>query len=287
MDCNSLDFSPGVARQRLQRAEALFGPRVVRRLLGWALYLLGAKRRKIAQLLQMPVGTLYSLVRALRLRGLSALEDGRSSTSSFKPPVGEPLQVSIDLTREHLTVRLGVDQGAIRIPAANRLQRRTVLLTLFSSGLISRQQAARGLELSEDRTAKLGRQLRRHDVQTLIDRRRGQQHDYRFTAAVKAELIQQFLMDLLSEGRTSAEQLSRRLQERCGLQLSSRSIAYHLSRLGLSQIRPALIQRLAGAKKTPAGREEAGDGGDGRGAGPRLHTSPEPASDHPGPSGKG
>ena len=81
-------------------------------------------------------------------------------------------------------------------------------------------QAAQGLGLSEDRTAKLTRKLVRQDIPGLMDRRRGQQKEYRFGPQVKAELNQQFVVELAGQGDTSGPQLVAYLKKRCGLHLS-------------------------------------------------------------------
>lgn len=253
MNCQSLDFSPPLSDRRLQRAEASLGRRAVRKLLAFALYLMGVKLPAVTALLALPEGTLHSLFRSLRLRGLPALEDRRSQVSSFRPPPAQQLTPAVREAKGELLVELGAGQAAIRIPGPNRLQRRTVLLTLLASGLLTRAQAAQGLGLSEDRTAKLARKLARHDVPGLMDRRRGQQKEYRFGPQVKAELIQQFVLELAGQGDTSGRQLAASLKERCGLQLSPRSIARHLSLMGLSGIKASLAGRLAEAKKNSPG----------------------------------
>jgi len=69
--------------------------------------------------------------------------------------------------------------------------------------------------------------------------------------AIKGELIQQFVIDLVYEGKTSGAALSKHLKERCDCELSPRTILHHLSDMGLSTIKRTLPAHLEAVKKTP------------------------------------
>ena len=123
-------------------------------------------------------------------------------------------------------------------------------MTLFNQGLISKPIVAQTLNLSEDRIGKLTRLLFKDDTGTLIDKRKGQQQEYCYTPQVKAQLIEQFVIDIVGEGRTSGKKLSENLKVRCALSLSPRSISYHFQKLGLNSIKSTLPICLAELKKT-------------------------------------
>ena len=149
---------------------------------------------------------------------------------------------------------VGVDlegRGRIQIPQENDLQARVVLLTLLGSGLVGTREVSEVLGLSTVQTLNLARALEREDIRGLIDKREGQKQEYRFTAEVKAELIQQFVLDIVAEGRASGRSLSEHLLDRCELRLSERSIRDQLGKLGLSKIKESLPNLLSALKKTP------------------------------------
>jgi hypothetical protein len=250
MDCENLSFSRSLHQQRIARAESLFGPKVVRKILGYALFLLGAKRSVISATLGMAAGSLRSLILAMNNRGLSGFEDQRCRTSSFKPPAIIQAIPSIEEEGALLKVNFGVNDFALNVPAGNTIQKRVVLLTLLNDGNLTRLQVADALNLSADRVGKLAAALQQQDVTGILDQRQGQQQDYRFSPEVKAELIQQFVIDIVGQGHTSGEQLARNLNERCDLELSPRSILHHLSKMGLSKIKSSLPDYLATLKKT-------------------------------------
>jgi transposase len=249
MNCENLNFFQRLHDQRIAQAESLLGTNVVHKLLGYALFLLGAPRSTISSTLDMPEGTVRSLVLAINRRGLSAFEDQRSKTSSFKTPPSCVSMPTLEEQDSNLRVNFGMGDLVLDIPHSNMLQKRVLLLTFLNNGLLKRSEVAPALGLSLDRTGKLARKLRQQDVDAISDQRRGQQQDYRFSPEVKAELIQQFVIDIVAHGKTSGEQLSSHLDERCQLTLSPRSVLHHVSALGLSYIKKSLPDYLSELKK--------------------------------------
>jgi hypothetical protein len=251
IDCRSARFSAALQQQRMGQARKILGEKVVDRILCFALYLLGIERSSIAELIGSPAGTVRSIVRAVLHGGIAAFEDRRRRSSTFLPPQPKEMRITVG-RREQEGVSVDFEgKGGIQIPAGNSLQARVVVLTLLSGGLVGSGDAAEALGLSTVHTLNLARALEREDIRTLIDRREGQKQDYRFTAEVKAELIQQFVLDIVTEGRASGRSLAEHLAGRCELRLSERSIRDQLSRLGLSRIKESLPNLLIGLKKTP------------------------------------
>lgn len=250
MDCDSLTFSQEYSGQRIARAEKALGKVLVQKILAFALFLLGVDRTSIASLLSMPAGTVRSLVRSFNNKGIAALFDRRTKTMLPKQQQltsrSEPYIESDD---EHLKVSLGNNDLVIDIPVSNPIQKRVVLLSLLNSKVLKCAEVAAVIGLSEDRTNKLARKLAQNDVESIIDQRQGQKKEFLFTPQLKSELIQQFVIDIVSEGRTSGKQLAQHLEERCQIALSSRTILHHLSKLGLNHIKSSLPLLLEEAKK--------------------------------------
>ncbi len=250
IDCHSASFSAGLQQQRLGQARKILGEEVVDRILCFALYLLGIERSSIAELTGRPAGTVRSVIRAVLHGGVAAFEDRRRRSSTFLPPQLKGMKIGIERQEQGVSVDLE-GSGRIQIPRQNNLQVRVVLLTLLGSGLVGTRDVSKVLGLSTVQTLNLARRLEREDIRGLIDKREGQKQEYRFTAEVKAELIQQFVLDIVAEGRTSGRSLSEHLLKRCELRLSERSIRDQLGKLGLSRIKESLPYFLSGLKKTP------------------------------------
>lgn len=243
------DLSVQRSKSRIEKANHILGPGVVLRILGFALYLLGANRTELARFLDMPLDTLKSLLQRSFSDGLPALEDRRHKSSTFLPPAPAEFKPRLLVEEDSLVIHFD-ERSRIKIPRQNPIQCRTVLLTMMRDNLLSLDEVAQGLGLSSDRLRKLNRELLRHDVQALLDQRKGQRQNYRVSPEVKAELIQQYVLNLQAHTATSSEQLSKDLAQRCQIRLAARTIRLHVAKLGLGQIRNSLPQLLATVKKT-------------------------------------
>ena len=251
IDCQNLTFSRSLAQDRMQRALRTLGQSVVQRILCFSLYLLGVNRGAIGQALNIPAETAKSIIKAVGKKGLSALEDRRHRTSTFLPPSPQrPAPWSVHTDQDHIVVDFGIKSRRLEIPDKNVLQVRAILLSMLNSGLLSRSQVADVIGLTPAHTATLARRLDNEGLCALLDKRQGQKSDYRITAEVKAELVQQFTLDIIACGKTSGEAISSELHERCCITIPARTVRYHLARMGLLKIKHSLPQLVAAAKKT-------------------------------------
>lgn len=257
IDCRKLEFSPALAQQRMDKAARILGSGVLRRLLCLVLYLLGVSRRSIADSLDIPPDSAKSIIKAVERDGLPALEDRRRTTSAFLPSrEPEPVQIQICKNDQWLSVQLGHPDRSLQVPLENNVQVKVVLLSLLNSALVPPAEVAALLGYSRVHTHNLAEKLQHEDVSALLDKRKGQTKDYRVSVDVKAELIQQFVMDVVSQGKTSGKKLSKGLEERCRLSVPERTIAHHLDQMGLSRIKQSLPDLLSTLKKTPVAAEK-------------------------------
>jgi transposase len=250
LDYQALSLLPDEQRRgRYETAKKALGERVFLRLLTFALYSLGASRRSIAELVGIPIPTLQSLSERVLRNGIPALEDRRHKASAFLPQVKkEPKPVALRIEEDSLVIQVDDNQQVV-IPRHNVVQCRTVLLTFLDSGLLGVGEVANGLGLSTERIRQLRKKLAEEDAKALIDKRQGQKQDYLVTPEVKAELIQEYVIKLLTDGRTSSEYLKEGLSSR-DIELAPRTIRLHVSKLGLRLIRSSLPRLLAEVKKT-------------------------------------
>lgn len=251
IDCQNLTFSPSLAQDRMQRTTQSLSKNIVQRLLCLALYLLGVNRRAIGQVLGLPAETAKSIIKAVGKNGLPALEDRRCRGSALQtPPAPIVTPISVHTIKELVIVEFGIEDRRLEIPRQNSLQVKVILLSMLNSGLISQHQVADVIGLTPAYTATLARQLDNKGLNALIDKRQGQKSDYRITPEVKAELVQQFAVDIISRGKTSGESISQELQERCQIAIPARTVRYHLGRMGLPKLKSSLPQLVAAVKKS-------------------------------------
>lgn len=253
LSCQDLPvFSARQCKKRMEKATRTLGTAVVIRIIAFALYLLGARRIPLAGFVHMAPDTVKSLMTRLLSDGLPALEDRRRAGAIVVQSEPEPVeekQVELGIEGKNLVVDFD-SHGKVEIQRSNSVQCRTFLLTLHLGGMLTASQVAEGLGLSKDRVRTLKKKLTQNDVQGLLDQRRGQQQDYRMTSQIKAELIQQFVLNTVTNAGTSSRQLQKDLEQRCQVELKDRTIRDHVAKLGLHTIGSSLRQLLDEVKKT-------------------------------------
>lgn len=252
IDCRSLISSPQLSESRMSQARESLGAALIQRILCFALYLLGLNRSAIGRTLGVPPDTAKSIIKAVKRDGLRALEDRRVKSFTLLPKQEstKPQPITLREDDEHLAVDFGIRNRVLKLCPQDPLQIKTVLLLMINSGLLSTRQVSEAIDLTPSHTAALARRLREQGALSLVDQRRGQKDDFVVTSSVKAELIQQFAVDVITSGQTSSTAISEKLKERCGMVVPDRTVRHHLSRLGLGKIKRSLPQLVAAVKKT-------------------------------------
>lgn len=247
-DCQELHFSTELSQKRLSQARRTLGPGVVQRLLGFALYLLGLKRSAIGQAINMPTETVKSMIKTISRDGVPGLEDRRRVSSQQESQ--KPKPITLRHEGSFLVIDLGGDKRDLKLSREDSLQLKTVLISMANSGILPKREAAQALNVSSSYMTILARRFQEQGTTALLDKRQGQKQDYRVPPAVKGELIQQFAVDLISCGRTSSARISAELKERCGLEVSARTVRHHMALMGLKSVKRSLPQLVAAVKKT-------------------------------------
>ena len=251
MDCRDVGFSPEKSRERMDRALGVFEPPVLDRILTFGLHLQGARRTEIAAVVNRPEESVKTSIRVLLRDGLPALQDRRCSDVGRVVNIpARSLGVSTRREGRCQAVDFGVPGQELRIPAQHKVQLRTVLLSFLNSGLLSVQDTATALGLSEGHCRELAGQLACADVEeALIDKRLGQRQDYRVGPVEKAELIQQFAARAVLRLPTSSETLVELVNQQAATTVSARTIRWHMNKLGLPAIRETLPELVEAQKK--------------------------------------
>jgi hypothetical protein len=257
MDCRQLVFSAEKSQERIHAALQVFPRKLLMRLLAFALHLLGARRKEVAALVEMPEESVKTLLRLVARDGFPAIRDRRSS-AVLPMANGQPSPPAICARREPQgwIVEFGTQGNTLSIPASHSVQARTVVLSLFNAGVLSAQQCASALGISAAHCRELAHKLARDDVaQSLLDKREGQRRDYRVGPRQKAEIILQLAARAVTGHNTSSEVLAEQVNERTQAGLSARTVRWHIRHLGLADIRKTLPERVEALKKTPTDRD--------------------------------
>ncbi len=248
----NLSFSKIHSDKRFDKAYDTLEVNIVNRIIGFTCFLFGAKREDIAQYLQMPKGTFLSFLTRVDRYGLSAFEDRRKSPAIKVVKTEAPLEISLDVTDQNVIIQLGSKNESVLIPRKNSLQCRVILLTFVDNGLLSAKEVSKVLGFSVRHTRELNTKMHEADVYSLIDRRKGQMQDYRFTPEIKGELIKQVAANAVTGKPTSSRIISEQINKRCNLNLPDRSVRSHMQKLGLAKISKSLPALVEALKKTPS-----------------------------------
>jgi hypothetical protein len=252
MDCRDIEFSPEKSAERMERAARVFPAMLLQRIIAFVIYLLGAKRESVASLMDMPQESVKTAVRVILKDGFAAFWDRRRSYVPAAAPqtVVAPMLISVRREDEWYVVAFGSEANEVKIPVAHKIQARTILLSLLNSELLSVQETASVLGVCTEHCCELAANLTHGDVpDTLIDKRRGQMHDYKVGPEEKAEIIQQFAARAVTGLSTSSEELARLVNERTNAGISPRTVRWHMNKLGLTGIKKTLPELVSKLKK--------------------------------------
>lgn len=252
MDCCNIEFSSEKSHERINKALQVFPHKVLMCILGFALHLLGAKRKIAAELVGIPQESLKTAVSRIYRDGFSALRDRRHSVTPAVARSPACQQITVQQNNEGWLIEFGSNGNKLTIPGNHRVHARTIILSLHNAGVLSLSQSALALGICDAHCRELSRKLTDHDVaDVLIDKREGQKQDYRVGTEQKAELIKQLVARIITGHSTSSEVLAEQVNKQTGAQVSARTIRWHIHHLGLCGIRKSLPQLVETLKKTP------------------------------------
>ncbi len=246
-----LTFSKTHSENRLKKAYSLLGKNIVNKIIGFALFLLGANRERIAEKINIPIGTFLSFLTRIDNIGIAAFGDRRNSTS-FQVKQSKQQRISISLKKEgnNFNLIFNNEDKSLNIPISNSLQSKTILLTFLQSGILSVKEVSQALNLSTVRTRQLCTKLYNEDAHSLIDKRKGQLKNYTYTPDIKAEIIKQFTVNAITGGSISSQTISNQLNDKHNYKLSDRSVRLHIQKLGLHKIAKSLSKEVDKLKKS-------------------------------------
>ena len=135
LNCQNIKFSEKLSYSRMSFANEIFGEKIIKRILAFSLFLLGVNRQDISNFLDVPLNTVKSNLKALHSDGITAFEDRRQKKASFLP--SKKKDATILLFTENENIVISIDPNIkIQIPIENKLQLKTVILTILNNELI-------------------------------------------------------------------------------------------------------------------------------------------------------
>ncbi len=211
MDYQNLIFSPKQSQTRVEKASRLLSKHAVNKVLFFALYLLGARLNAIASLTEISEESGKTTIKRVLRDGIAAFQDRRQSakTRELQSASEQKQQVSVLIQKGYCIITFGDIDHQLKIPQNHRVHLRSVLLSLLKANLLSINTVSSILGLTEAHCRDLSAKLQKDGVtKVLIDKRKGQKHDYRVDLSVKAELIQIFAARAVTGHSVSSQTLT-------------------------------------------------------------------------------
>jgi len=254
MNCRNLVFSQKQSQKRIERALRVLPSQVLKKVLFFALYLLGARLNAIASLVEMPEESVKTTISRVMRDGIPAFRDRRQSAKTYGlqllPPPQEH-QVSVLIEKDYCAITFGNMDHQLKIPQNHRVHLRSVLLSLLQANLLSVHAVSSALGITAAHCRELSAKLVNDGVtEVLIDKRKGQKQDFRVNLPVKAELIQHFAARAVTGHSISSQALTEIINDSQKTTISPRTIRWHMSKLGLMKIKKTLPELVETLKKT-------------------------------------
>ncbi len=255
MDCQDMVFSSSNSNKRIEKVLRVLPELVLKKMLFFSLYLLGAKIGAISSLVGMPEESGKTVIKRISKGGLIALSDRRQSAKVYEHQLQQPAiqsqEVSVVTEGDSCLITFFDSEKQIVILRRHKLHLRSVILTLLQAGLISAQTASSTLGITAAHCQDLSNKLVNEGVtEVLTDKRKGQANDLLFDSQVKAELVQQFAARSIAGHSVSGKALAEVVNDNLKTAISDRAVRWHMKKLGLMEIKKSLPKLVKSLKKT-------------------------------------
>lgn len=251
MDCQTITFSQNQSQKRMRKVLQVMPVQALKKLLFFSLYVLGARLNTIASLVEMPTESGKTTIGRVMKDGLPAFHDRRKSVYELPLPDKQSEQTTVSIKKNDCVIKFGGSGYQLQIPQSHRIHLRSILLTLLQAGLLSVQSVSSVLGISRAHCRQLSKKLTQNGVtQTLIDKRKGQKQDFRVDLSIKSELIKHFAARAVTGHSISSQALTQVINSSLNISVASRTIRWHMNKMGLKKIKKALPELAETLKKT-------------------------------------
>ena len=251
MDCQNIAFFQNQSQKRIEKVLRVMPAQVLKKLLFFTLYVLGARLNTIASLVKMPTESGKTTISRVMKDGLPAFHDRRKSVYELPLPDKQSYQASVSIQDGHCAIKFGDTGCLLQIPQNHKVHLRSVLLSLQQADLLSIQAVSSVLGITKAHCLELSSKLVQDGVtQVLIDKRKGQKRDFRVDLSIKAELIKHFAARAVTGHPITSQALTQIINTSREVCISPRTIRWHMHKMGLTTIKKALPELVETLKKT-------------------------------------
>ena len=255
MDCQNLTLSTKQSQKRFEKAQLSLSSVILKKILFFALYILGARFKTIASIIEIPEETGKTTIHRVMSGGVLAFCDRRQSIKNDviqTPPPTQPqiVQASALSEKDHCIITFGDTDHQLTIPLKNRVYLKSVLLSLLQANILPASKVSSILGITTAHCHELATRLLNEDLtEVLVDKRKGQKKDFRVNSSVKADIIKNFAARTVTGHSISSHKIAELINKEHNTNISPRTIRWHMNRLGLMNIKKSLPELVDELKK--------------------------------------
>ncbi|ETR72360.1 MAG: hypothetical protein OMM_01784 [Candidatus Magnetoglobus multicellularis str. Araruama] len=213
----------------------------------FALYILGARFKTIALIVELPEESGKTTINRVMNDGVSAFNDRRQSIKNDvkqrQPSTqSQVCQAYVTSEDDYCIIIFGDINHQLKIPLNNRVYLKSVLLSLLQANILTASTVSSVLGITPAHCRNLADRLLNEDLtEVLVDKRKGQQNDFRVNESVKADLIQNFSARAVTGHSVSSNKLADLINNKNNTNISPRTIRWHMNKLGLMNIKKLFL----------------------------------------------
>ena len=141
MDCQNLAFSTKQSQKRIEKALRVLPLIVLKKILFFALYLLGARFKTIASFVEISEDSGKTTIHRVMKDGINAFSDRRQAVKSDvrhipSPKTPQVFHTSVLSEDDYCIITFGDINHQLKIPLKNRVHLKSVLLSLLQANIL-------------------------------------------------------------------------------------------------------------------------------------------------------
>lgn len=252
LNFQDLNFSEIKQQNRIEAAKSALGEQTVTRILAFSSYLMGAPRNQIAEGFDYSIPGLASMVQRIQQQGTCAFSYKQGPRTEDKPRSKEPKAMPSSAIKD--TIAADIDANILNLKINNPLELKIsfnpehtadqiFILKCQQAGIITIQQAANFLQKTSNQIQTMIRKLKQTGgIEAVQDQRHGQKQAYKFSEEAKSNLCYYFFEDLITHRSISSIRIHNKLSQDLKVEISDRMVRNYLENIGLSAIKPRLVE---------------------------------------------
>ncbi len=252
MHCPKIENFQSLSKgqKRLDRATESLGEDVVRKILGYSLYILGYTSDCIFQKTNISESGLRLIVQELYQNGVERFVDKRKNQSytdckevSTKSMPASCIKISEDKDKDIIEFS-STSPIFLQIKKSDKLGKKALSIILLDCKLISIKDTLGILKCRRQAIYRNHKDYKSMGVKGLVDNRVGQQKDYKYGEEMKSKIIKDFFSTIINGHIPSKTSITEHLNQAGLPSCSERSIARHLRNFGLTEYKENICQEI-------------------------------------------